>query len=152
VINFIIDLYISSMDFLRDAASKAVQSARKSAKHALEIAGMGNTAARTIQDHDSASQALGDATGAIDEMHTANNMHMIAKNALDNGDHEQAVQATVASLEASQNAARLSHNAAINAGNAGAPPKVVNLVTDHALKAYADAAVDHANLINTISP
>lgn len=138
------------MDFIRAAASQAVQSARKSAKHAIEIASMANTAARTALDHISASKAVGSATGAVDEMHAATAMHDIAQEALQNGDHEQAVQASIASLEASKNVARLSLNAAINASDAGAPAKVVDLVANHARQAHNEANANHRNMINKL--
>lgn len=123
------------MDFIRDAAAKASDIARQSAKHAVEIAGMANTAAKSFSDHHSANAALEIASGAVDQMHAADAMNTAVKNAIRNGDHDNAINASIAAMNASKNAADLSHDAAVHAENAGAPSKVVDLVTSHAMQA-----------------
>jgi hypothetical protein len=123
------------MDFIREAAAKASDIAKQSAKHAVEIASMANTAAKTFGDHQSADAAVRVATGAVDQMHAADAMNTAVKNALKNGDREYAVNASIEAMNASKNAAELSHDAALHAESAGAPSKIVDLVTSHAMEA-----------------
>lgn len=124
------------MDKLIKAAKEATAMARKSAKHAIEIAGMANKAARTASDHGFVADALTKASAALDEFHAANALHEESKCAAARGLHTDAVNAAVASIESGKNAAKLSHDTAVDAGNAGAPEKIVDLVRNHAIKAY----------------
>ena len=124
------------MDKLIAAAKDATALARTSAKHAIEIAGMANKAARTASEHGFVADAVTKASAALDEFHAAKGLHEESKSAAARGRQEDAVNAAIASIESSKNAAKLSHDAAVDAGNAGAPEKIVELVQDHAINAY----------------
>lgn len=130
------------MDMILSAAKKATDSAKKSAKHAIEIAAMANTAARTVTDHGFVTGAMEKAAAAVDEFHVSNALHEAAKLAASNGEHQQAANAALQAIDASTNAASLSHGAALDAGSAGAPGKIVQLVTSHATDAHVDGAND----------
>jgi hypothetical protein len=130
------------MDMILSAAKKATESAKKSAKHAIEIAGMANTAARTMRDHDFVTGAMQKAAAAVDEFHVTNALHEAAKIAASNGEHHEAAESALQAVNASTNAASLAHSAAMDAGSAGAPEKIVDLVTSHATDAHVNGVND----------
>lgn len=137
------------MDQALKLAMTAYDGAKKSAKHAIEVSAMANKAARSLSDHGFVSAALDKASAAVHEMHLSGALNTASQSAAKNGDHAGAVRAAAASLGASQNAAELAHGVALDAASAGAPEKVVDLITSHAVKEQLNASQARGSLLSS---
>lgn len=119
--------------------------------HAIEVSAMANTAAQSLPDHGFVSTALDKASAALHEMHISGALNAASQSAADTGDHAVALRAAADSLGASRNAAELAHGAAMDAASAGAPEKVVDLVTSHAVKEHLNASRARASLLSQLA-
>jgi hypothetical protein len=139
------------MDFVLSAAKKAAESAKTSAKHAIEIASMANTAARSLEDHGYVTAAMNKAAAAIHEFQSSKTLHDVAKAAASDGQEDHAMDTALASINASTNVASLAHATALDAANAGAPKKIVDMVTSHATDAHVNGTSDYMKIEDHIS-